>query len=192
MIEAYPLHWPDGFQRAKYRSRSKFKVASFSVTRDRLIREIKLLGGTEIILSTNIPLRNDGLPYARGANPADPGVAVYFKMKGQPRSLACDTWKLVEDNLHALELTVAAMRGLDRWGCSDMLDRVFRGFTALPAPTQAKPWWEVLQCKQTDHIDDIEENFRHLAKRMHPDLGGSVSKMTELNHAIAEARAERS
>ena len=43
-----------------------------------MLRKIKLLGGSDPILSTNIPLRNDDMPYATYKEPQDQGVAVYF------------------------------------------------------------------------------------------------------------------
>jgi hypothetical protein len=76
--EAYPLSWPDGWKRVPYRTRSRFKVSGFGRTRDRLLTEIVRMGGSKVVLSTNIPLRNDGPPYANTREPSDPGVAVYF------------------------------------------------------------------------------------------------------------------
>jgi hypothetical protein len=64
MKEAYPLSWPDGWKRVARRSRSRFEVSGFGKARDFLLAEIRRMGGTGVILSTNIPLRNDGLPYA--------------------------------------------------------------------------------------------------------------------------------
>jgi hypothetical protein len=191
--EAYPLSWPIGFKRTQYRSRSKFKSPSFSASRDGLLAELRRLGARDIVLSTNIPLRLDGLPYAGMAQPKDPGVAVYFKMKGKATSIACDRWQKIEDNVHALELTIAAMRGLDRWGASDMLDRVFTGFTALPAPSDEshKPWWEVLGCGRQADLEFIEDTYRREAKRHHPDVGGSPLRMASLNSAIEQARIEK-
>jgi hypothetical protein len=47
-----------------------------------LINEIRRLGGDNAILSTNIKLRVDGLPYSNQAQPNDTGAAVYFNLKG--------------------------------------------------------------------------------------------------------------
>jgi hypothetical protein len=48
--------------------------------------------------------------------------------------LACDLFREVRLNMHAIGLTVEAMRQIERCGASSMLERAFRGFmAALPA-----------------------------------------------------------
>lgn len=48
--------------------------------------------------------------------------------------LACDLFYEVRLNMHAIGLTVEAMRQIERCGASSMLERAFRGFmAALPA-----------------------------------------------------------
>ena len=48
--------------------------------------------------------------------------------------LACDLFHEVRLNMHAIALTVEAMRQIERCGASSMLERAFRGFmAALPA-----------------------------------------------------------
>ena len=70
----------------------------------RLIRECRLLGAANVIVSTNVAVRRDGLPYARQRTPEDPGAAVYFKLESVPEGLvlACDRWLRVEDNIAAV------------------------------------------------------------------------------------------
>lgn len=54
--------------------------------------------------------------------------------EGHNYSLACDVFREVRLNLHAIGLTVEAMRQMERCGASTMLERAFRGFqAALPA-----------------------------------------------------------
>lgn len=199
MIEAYPLCWPHGFKRTEYPERSRFRHVSFASARDGLLKELDMLGASDVILSTNIPLRRDGLPYSSQKQPNDKGVSVYFKMNKQPRSIACDKWDRIEDNIHALELTVSAMaleltvsamRGLDRWGASDVLDRVFTGFMSLPPPSDGSNdnWWEVLKVSRDAKIDEVERKYRDLSKVAHPDMGGSSDMMSRLNIAVRKAR----
>lgn len=92
--ERYPLYWPPGQPRQRNRQAAVFKV-EFARSRDELLHSLKLLGGRGVIISTNIPLRLDGLPYAGVAEPADPGVAVYFDrwidQVLKPFVIACDT-----------------------------------------------------------------------------------------------------
>ncbi len=108
-MQAYPLHWPQGIARNHHPKHSKFKT-SFGSARDELFRIIKRMKGTNIVLSTNIPLRNDGLPYARYAAIEDTGVAMYFTYQTKQVVFACDKWILIQDNMQAVCKTLAAIR----------------------------------------------------------------------------------
>lgn len=123
----FPLTWPQGWPRSKGAQSSSFK-ATFTSIRDGLFRQINLLGGTHIVLSSNIPLRLDGLPRAGQPQPQDKGVAVYFLRRGKQMVFACDRWDKVEDNMRAIEKTIEAVRGIDRWGASEMMERAFTAF----------------------------------------------------------------
>ena len=140
-ISAYPLTWPDGWKRTLSPRVSNFRT-SFTTARNGLVEEIDRLGGTNVILSSNVPVRLDGLPKANFAHPTDPGVAVYFNYKKKSMVFACDRFSTVQDNVQAIRLTVADLRGIERWGASDMMERAFRGFQGHPAPPQ---WWESLR-----------------------------------------------
>ena len=190
-VEAYPLYWPEGWKRTSSRQRthSRFKTG-FASARDFLIAEVKRLGGTQVILSTNIRLRGDGLPYASEREPEDGGAAIYFTYKKNQMCFACDRYKTVKENLTAISKTIEALRGMERWGASDMMERAFHGFAQLPEST-GRDWSEVLNL--TGHSatrDQIEAQFRLLAQTRHPDRGGSDSAMSELNAARAQALKE--
>lgn len=182
-VEAYPLHWPAGWPRARYPQAARFD-ASFAKSRDGLFNEIKLLGGTHIVLSSNVPLRRDGIPYANQAQPTDKGVAVYFLRRGRSMVFACDRWNKVEDNIRAVEKTIEAIRGIERWGASEMMERAFTAFEALPAP---KTCWAILGVAPGASAADISAAYRSKARHLHPDAGGSEAAMSELNRARAQA-----
>jgi hypothetical protein len=187
-IDAYPLCWPEGWKRSATRKRSKFKAA-FGFARDSLFRELKLLGVRDynVIISSNIPLRRDGIPYAGQSNPKDPGIAVYFRLKDKPMVLACDQYLDATDNLYAITKTVEALRGIERWGASDMMERSFTGFQALP-PAQSQKWWKILNVKESSTLDEVKTSYRDLARVYHPDkMGGSTEMMAKINHAYEEA-----
>jgi hypothetical protein len=190
VIEAYPLYWPEGWKRTEAwrRQRSRFKTG-FAVARDFLIAEIKRLGGRDIILSTNVPLRGDGLPYASAKEPADGGAAVYFTYKAKPMCFACDRYRLVKENIHAIGLTIEALRGIERWGASDMMERAFRGFAALPE-NASQSWSTVLGFQPGSVVtaDMVESRFRELAMQHHPDKGGNPDKFRQLVSARDAAR----
>lgn len=162
MVERFPLHWPGGWPRTRTPQRSRFDV-SFVSARYGLFDEIGRMGGRYIVLSTNIELRKDGLPYANQPEPRDSGVAVYFERKGKQMVFACDRWDRVKDNMRAIQKTIEAMRGIERWGASDLLERAFSAFQALPPPGQIKRTWrEVLGFPPdaTPRREDIERAYR--------------------------------
>ena len=177
-IEAYPLAWPPGRPRQHGREHARFKVTLGRAIED-VQYEVKMLGGRDLIISTNLPLRKDGVPYARGTV-WDVGVAVYFKYKKRDVSFACDRWSRIEANMRAIALTVGALRGIDRWGTGDMVDAAFTGFAALPAPEQP---WQVLGVGAHASREEIERAFRSLASEHHPDRGGDPHQMARINAA---------
>lgn len=158
MTEAYPLQWPTGKPRTQRPQRSRFDT-QMSYARDQLINELNLLGAKDVVLSTNIPLRNDGLPYARYSTPEDQGAAVYFIYDENQMCFACDRWDLVKDNIQAIRKTIEALRGIARWGTGDMMKAAFQGFEALPAPSSSK-WHDILGVTPTARFEEIRRAFK--------------------------------
>jgi hypothetical protein len=193
MAEAFPLHWPEGWKRCPSYARGHLQGRTgFGVARDRLLRELRLLGAQHVVLSSNIPLRRDGLPYADFRRPDDPGVAVYFLYRKRQMCFACDRYYMTEDNVRAIALTIEALRGIERWGASDMIERAFTGFQAIAEKSQ-RSWREVFGFKPGEVVilpDGLRDRFRQLAHERHPDHGGSNAAMTELNIAYAQAKQE--
>jgi hypothetical protein len=173
------------------RARAAFST-SFAVARDNLVAEVRRLGGRNLVISTNIPLRQDGLPYASYRKIEDEGVAVYFTYNGKQVCFACDRWDWVEHNMHAIAKTIDALRGIARWGTGDMLEAAFTGFTALPAPGAKRHWREVIGVgPDVSDLAAVRAEYRRRAAQHHPDrAGGSHDAMTELNAALAQAEKE--
>lgn len=182
--EAYPLHWPAGQPRKSdhERRQGRFHV-SLAVARDELLHELQLLGAVDVVISTNVPTKRNGHLYATIQEPADPGVAVYFERKGRPYVFACDTFTRLLQNLRAIGNTIAALRAIQRYGASDMLEQAFTGFAALPPAGRVSPWWEVLGVPPDASLTQIQQVHRELAQIHHPDRGGSVIRMAEINAA---------
>lgn len=189
MIEAFPLCWPANRPRTGSwkRERARFDT-SFARARDTVIHEITLLCGgrwardPQIVISTNLALRRDGLPLASQKRMDDPGVAVYFTYKQQQRCFACDRWTNIEDNMQAVAKTIEALRGIARWGTGDMMEAAFSGFAALPNPA-TRGWWDVLGVSRNANRSEIESAYRRAAAANHPDRGGSTERMAEINKA---------
>lgn len=142
------------------------------------------MGGRHPVLSTNIPLRRDGLPYANQPEPVDPGVAVYFEYKKKSMSFACDRWDRVRDNVRAIEKTIEAIRGIERWGASDMMERAFMAFEALPAPGD---WRADLGLPPEATPADAKKRYKDLVKTHHPDRGGDAEQFNRINRAYEAA-----
>lgn len=190
-MEAHPLQWPAGWPRADRPKRARFDT-SFARARAELINELRLLGARLPVISSNIELRRDGLPYANAKQPDDRGIAVYFTLNGEQQCIPCDSWDRTEDNLQAIRLTVAALRGLDRWGAKEMVNAAFRGFKALPenaivTPYTSRLWYEVLEVSPDATPDEIKAAYRQLLHTAHPDKGGSQEAFAELQKAYKEA-----
>ena len=176
MVDAYPLQFPSNWGRTKYTERSKFDT-TFASTRDILLNEIRLLEGTNIVISSNVALRQDGIPYANTCEPEDKGVAVYFTLWGKQQCIPCDKWDRVRDNLRAIEKTVAALRGIERWGAKDMVKASFQGFEALPEkiePNQHQYFVGI------NSLDEAKVRRKVLIKELHPDYGGNSEDFAEM------------
>jgi hypothetical protein len=194
MTEAFPLQWPDGWPRAKRRDHDrKFHGRVYGLApgraRDQMLDELRQLGAKEVVVSSNVALRRDGLPYSQQARLIDPGVAVYFKLRGRPLVMAQDRFESVAGNMRSLALAIAAMRQLARHGGGTMMERAFTGFAAIAPPDWKKPWREVFGIKPDWH-GDITKLYREKARHRHPDAGGNDALMAELNIAYAEAKRE--
>lgn len=194
MTQAYPLQWPEGWPRHKgMRQHGNFKQTLGSAI-DNLDREVDLLGGRNMVISTNIEPRLDGRPRMGQRKPDDPGVAVYFQLGERSMAFACDQYDSVAKNIHAIGLTIGALRGIKRWGASDMMERAFTGFEQLPHPdgVSKRAWRQVFGIGPGIWIDreTLGELYHRLAKERHPDHGGSDALMAELNAAYEEAKAE--
>lgn len=198
VLEPFPLTWPIGRPRtppARRRS-AAFKVG-LTVARDRMLRELNLLRTKDIVVSSNMRTRLDGLPHSDAREPEDPGVAVYFKRYGtdatwRPFVIACDTYQRVRFNLRAIGATVEAMRAIERHGSGQMLEQAFQGFAALPPAfvTEPEPAWYLVLCVAPDaDLATVRASYLALAEQHHPDKGGDHAKMARLNRAWEAARA---
>jgi hypothetical protein len=131
-------------QQHSWNTKGEISIAD-GVQRVRLELDRMGIRDADIVISTNLHLRLDGLPKSGQAQPADPGAAVYWRTKDGQRCMAIDQYDRVEHNLAAIAATLDAMRAIKRHGGAEILDRAFTGFTALPAPMAGgKPWRQVL------------------------------------------------
>jgi hypothetical protein len=238
---AYPLTWPTGVARTAspapapfhrqvtrtsgggngvpathWRSRAQPTVAE---TYAEVVDELKRIKAQGVIISTNIPVKNDGTPWAdkRPIN-GDVGVAVYWslhvsvggRLELVPHSIQCDKWNSVAANLHAVALSLEALRGVQRWGAVSQ-HQVLRGFRALPgaadvdAPPPRRSWREVLEVPEGGWTAQApaeavlafaKAQYKTMSARMHPDRAApddrdeATRRYSEVNEAMEEAERE--
>lgn len=211
-ISSYPLCWPVGWKRTSpfgrengrfsrkesvyrppavaggsgYRyTQTKNLTVSDGVGRILESLERMWISRDDVIISTNVRTRLDGLPRSGEREPDDPGAAVYWRKgsKGQMRCMAIDRYATVADNLAAIAATLEAMRAIERHGGAEILNRTFTGFAALPEKAGGRAWWDVLEVPSGANRETVETAFRRLARERHPDCGGSETQMAELNEA---------
>lgn len=192
-VQAFPLQWPAGWPRVRYRQRASFGTTGRSTfkqsltvaeARQRLSDQLDLLRARYTTLSTNLELRLDGAPRSGQPEPADPGVACYFHLEGKPTVLACDKWDRVADNIAAIAKHIEALRGMDRWGVGTAA-QAFAGYQSLPAPEQ---WHIVLGVGVGADRAVVEQAYRAKAKQAHPDAGGSRAEWDKLVAAYEQAK----
>ena len=205
-VEAYPLTWPEGWLRTDDNSRqyAKFgkKVSRRSTFNDqyyrqnaditvadatnRLSTQLDRMGVYEedIIISTNLQTRLDGLPRSGQRAPKDPGAAVYWEnAEGNHLVIAIDLYFKVEHNMAAIAATLDALRGIERWGGAKILERAFTGFTALEDQS-GRDWREVVDNYTGNDLTGAELLFRIKLRDAHPDRGGDPDQF----HILMKAR----
>lgn len=189
MTDAFPLQWPAHVQRTAPQNRAwgGFQVTPDKATKD-LVAEVQRSGGTGLVISSNRPVRRDGLPMQSAREPDDPGVAVYFTRKGQSICIPCDSFDRVWKNIRAIGLSIRDMRGPESRGCAAITDQAFTGFAALPAPGAA-PWWTILGVARTATADQINAAWKAKAREL--GATGNEEARTELNVARDKGLAER-
>lgn len=228
---AYPLTWPHGTRRTPpgERVESRFVRREKNVHGmrqnynrtiadgvDKIRHELDLLGGINAVLSSDLSLRSDGLPYSDQRS-SDPGVAIYWsrvEWRGTPGKesrtvtvpycMPCDRFTRIADNFYAVGMSIEALRGMERWGCVSV-EQAFAGFAALPpgsgesvnAAPVARPWREVLGVGPElaglggdDLLVIARSRHRKLIAEAHPDRGGDVVRAAEINAALEAAERE--
>ena len=200
MSQAFPLAWPALRPRTPgHRRRSAGFALSLEQSQRELLRELRLLNARDVVVSTNVAVRRDGLFYASGPEPTDPGVAVYFDRfvpagcgLVQRRSfvIACDSYTRLRWNVRAVGVTIEALRAIARHGATEMLEQAFTGFAALP-PAGPRHWSDVLGVPRSASPEVVRAEFRHLVKQHHPDAGGDAERFREVSAAFEAWRAEK-
>lgn len=206
---SHPLQWSEGGLRTdpKLVKHVRLSGGGYLPCYEGIVKEIRLMKGDNVIVSSDYPLDSNGVPdldayYSlprrdgRRAN-FDDAVAVYFTLDDHQRVFACDKWSQVVSNIRAIQKTIEAIRGTERWGSIEMLTRIYDGFTVLPQEEKSlpMPWWDLLGVQPHTPLDVVEQMYRlclkqwSLSKAQSPALRRYYEEHTRFLHrAFAEAK----
>lgn len=206
-IPAFPLQWPDGWKRtppaqrtrAKFGRRGQSSYGSWMTKNDltiaqavdRVRAELQRMGihDDDLVISTNLKLRLDGLPRSDQRAPEDPGACVYWTDRYDktvaPRCMAIDRYDRVADNIAAIAATLGAMRSIERHGGAEILNRAFTGFAAIEH--QGEDWWDVLRVTKDAPRAAIEVAYKRARSEAHPDRGGDPEQFQRVQRAYEAA-----
>lgn len=116
------------------------------------------------------------------------GVRVRFVLRGQEIRLEMASQNTAASNLRVLRLGIEAMRLNEVRGLAEVVQSAY---LQLAAPTTQRDPYEVLGVRPDADLEIIEAAHRALAKRHHPDVGGSAEAMAEINAALERILGER-
>ena len=154
MRPTYPLMWPADWPRTELRNRVLGKPHLWRLlvndrrepwtlgdTRAGLLKQLDLLGASDVVINSNFQMSNRGQPFAEGRRPADQAIAAYFKLDGVPMVMARDPYLEAEANMRALTLSILALRSIELHGGTHMMHRALAGFVSpmsnVKLPAQA-------------------------------------------------------
>jgi hypothetical protein len=172
-----------------------FKTA-YNRTLDKMEYELRKLDARDVVIEAGYRLdqiRNDGWPRG-GCAPSHPGVVLYFKSADGPLCFPCGNYSRMEDNIHAIALTLENLRAIDRYGVT-LQHQQYLGFAALPAPAttgtveQAAQFFASIAAagitaEQVMADPEIYRKvYRYAAAQLHPDAGGDRGAWTAMQNA---------
>jgi hypothetical protein len=187
-VTEYPLCWPETKPRVAQRRASPFVKTTLAKSLREIEDEMRRYGARRYVVSMSPA-------YRRG--PSDPAVAVWFEIKSRGASvpslrvIACDSYLRVEDNAHAVALTLQGLRTFERYGTYTQEQALEGARLALPPPDDGLDWHAVLGVvpaglDKTDALAIVNGRYRRLAA----EANGDDKELRRLNLAIEKARQE--
>jgi hypothetical protein len=176
------LCWPETKPRSAQRAKSPFKNTSVDVEQREITHELEKWRVRQFIIS-----RNNQRIYA-----GDPAAAVWWNdRKAELRVLACDKHIKLADNMHAIRLTLQAMRALERWGAYTAEQAAEGARLALPPPEGDRVDWKTVLgyvsiLPKEKQLVLCEHSYRAMSR----EAAGDEVRQRDLNLAIEAARKE--
>lgn len=180
-----------------------------STAQGKVIYEAEKMGATEVYLLAACTAKeiNSFGDLRHEAKLAHPGIVVHCEMPpvGEharpPRRFCCDRFLRWESNMHAIGLTLERLRLAGIYGVMEEEEQ-YRGFEALPPGKSEPAEWRsaelaldfLLGCRgeldmswdREDALRDplkLQEIYRAVANRTHPDKGGDAKLFEKVNRA---------
>lgn len=188
-VAPYPLFWPSGQKRTLNLARvnnSNWGRPTWTQAVADLKAELERSRIIDYQLSTG---RQPGT-----GREDDPGAALWFMEHDgttwKLARLASDRYKTVPLNVKALAMTLTRLRQVADYGVYSAKDaRQGAIYAALPSPDAPPPdWWLVLRISPDSPREIIDAAYKALARRAHPDCGGSAAAFQELTDAYERAK----
>lgn len=133
--------------------------------------------------------------YPRGArlegwsqSETDRTVELKYQKNGKTVKLVMGKQPRAVDNLRVLYLAIEAMRLNEKRGIGEILESAYK---QLAGPIAEKTPYEILGLPEGLPLSVYETMYKDLARRNHPDQGGSPETMKAINNAIGIIRKER-
>ena len=118
-----------------------------------------------------------------------PLAFVRFSVNGQEQTIRCERAWEYGANLRAIYRLLESLRMAAHYGIMEELATAAAAM--LPAGKPKRPPHEVLGIAKEADPEIAEAVHRALARKHHPDVGGTNEKMQEINDALAEFKAVR-
>lgn len=129
--------WPAHRKPTSPRKSGQFR-ATYAATLELLEVELTKIGAKQPVIQIDIDmaeLRRTGEPAARSSVRKTPGIILTYTDKtGRAVTMPLDSYHTWQQNLHALALTLVALRAVDRYGATASGEQ-YRGWMAIPAVT---------------------------------------------------------
>lgn len=117
---------------------------------------------------------------------SDKTVILTYTKNGRNCRLEMGKQLRAVDNLRVLFLAIQSIRMNEKRGIGEVLQSAYK---QLAGETVFDPY-EILGVSSSSPIEVIEAAFRALAKKYHPDQGGSADKFKEVSQAIEQIRKD--
>jgi hypothetical protein len=114
-------------------------------------------------------------------------VVLTFTKNGKVVRLEMAQQKSAKDNLRVLYIAVDAMRMNDRRGIGEVVENAYK---QLASPTGFIDPYQVFGLQKGLPLAVYEAMYKDLAKKAHPDTGGSAEEFKKLNEAMDLIRKE--